>query len=50
MDLDGNEIAVFESIIEAARFLGVSRQGIDKVVRETYGRKTAHGYLWKFLD
>ena len=50
MDLDGNEIAVFESIIEAARFLGVSRQGIDKVVHGTYGRKTAHGYLWKFLD
>lgn len=50
MDLNGNEISVFGSIVEAVRFLGVSRQGIDKVVHGTYDRKTAHGYLWKFLD
>ena len=50
MDLEGNEIAVFSSIIEAARSLGVSRQGIDKVVHGNQGRKTAYGFLWKFLN
>ena len=50
MDKDNNEIAVFESVIAAARELGISRQGIDKVVHGTYGRITAGGYKWKFLD
>ena len=45
MDLEGNELAVFDSIIDAARALGVSRQGIDKVVHGSYNRKTAHGFL-----
>ena len=50
MDKDNNEIAIFESVIAAARELGISRQGIDKVVHGTYGRITAGGYKWKFLD
>ena len=48
--LPNNEIAIFESVIAAARELGISRQGIDKVVHGTYGRITAGGYKWKFLD
>lgn len=50
LDLDDNVIAVFESVIAAARELGISRQGIDKVVHGTYGRITAGGYKWKFLN
>lgn len=50
MDLDGNEIQIFASIIEAATAIGVSRQGIDRVVHQSYGRLTAGGYKWKFLN
>lgn len=50
MDLQGNEIAVFDSVIAAAKAMGATRQGIDKVCKGTYGRKTAHGYKWKYLD
>lgn len=50
MDLDGNIIATYNSIMEAARTLGVSRQGIDKIVHGNPTRKTAHGFLWKFLN
>lgn len=50
MDLNENEIAIFDSVIAAANALGVDRQGIDKVCKGTYGRKTAAGYKWKYLD
>ena len=50
MDLDGNIIQIFDSIIEAANSLGVCRQGIDKVVHGQQGRITAHGYRWKILN
>ena len=50
MDLDGNEIAIFDSVVAAAKAMNASRQGIDKVCKGTYQRKTAHGFLWKYLD
>ena len=50
MDLDGNQLAIFDSVIAAANALGVSRQGIDRVCKGIYGRKTAHGFKWKYLD
>ena len=50
LDLDGNILEVYNSVIEAARAMGSSRQGIDKVCKGTYDRKTAHGYKWKYLD
>lgn len=50
MDLNDNIIAIFDSVIAAARELNISRQGIDKVVHGTYGRITAGGYKWKFLN
>ena len=50
MDLNDHIIANFDSVIAAARELNISRQGIDKVVHGTYGRITAGGYKWKFLN
>ena len=50
MDLNGNEITTYPSIAAAAKALGVTRQGIDKIVHGNPTRKTAHGFLWKFLD
>lgn len=50
LDLNDNIIAIFDSVIAAARELNISRQGIDKVVHGTYGRITAGGYKWKFLN
>ena len=49
MDLNGNELYIFHSIIEATAAVGLhSRSGIDSVCHGT--RKTAGGYKWKFLD
>lgn len=50
MDLEGNIITTYPSIAAAARALGVTRQGIDKIVHGNPTRKTAHGFLWKFLN
>ena len=50
MDLNGNIIAVFESVVAAANAMEATRQGIDKVCKGTYGRVTAHGFKWKYLD
>ena len=50
MDLKDNIIAVFDSVAAAAQAMGATRQGIDKVCKSTYGRKTAHGFKWKYLD
>ena len=50
MDLDNNIIAVFDSVADAAQAMGGTRQGIDKVCKGIYGRKTAHGFKWKYLD
>ena len=44
MDLNDNIIAVFESVTAAAQAMGATRQGIEKVCKGTYGRKTAHGF------
>lgn len=50
MDMDNNIIAVYNSVAAAAKAMGATRQGIDKVCKGTYGRKTAHGFKWKYLD
>lgn len=44
----GEVLNVFNSIIDAARFMGHTRQQIDKVVHSK--AKTAFGYFWKFSD
>ena len=50
MDLNNNIIAVFYFFSAAAQAMGATRQGIDKVCKGIYGRKTAHGFKWKYLD
>ena len=50
MDLNNNIIAVFDSVAAAAQAMGATRQGIDKVCKGIYGRKTAHGFKWNYLD
>lgn len=50
MDLENNIIAVFDSVAAAAQVMGATRQGIDKVCKGIQGRKTAHGFKWKYLD
>lgn len=49
-DVTGEKIAVWDSIIEAAKALNISRQGIDRCVHHTYGRTTAGGFKWEFLN
>lgn len=49
-DLDGNFIAEWDSIIAAARSLGIGRQGIDKCVHHNEGRVQAGGYKWEFAN
>lgn len=50
MDLDGNEIARFESMKEATRVTGIDTTHISCACSGLYGRKTANGYRWKYAE
>jgi hypothetical protein len=50
LDENDNQIKTYSSVAEAAKAMGINRQGIDKVCKGTYGRKTAAGFKWKYLD
>lgn len=50
LDKNNNQIKTYNSVVEAAKAMGINRQGIDKVCKGTYGRKTAAGFKWKYLD
>lgn len=47
-DLNGNELARFESLKEASKKTGVHDTSIAKVC--TGERKTAKGYVWKYIN
>jgi hypothetical protein len=47
-DLEMNEISKFESIISAAKEIGVSKSNIQGVLLNK--RKTAAGFIWKYLN
>ena len=47
-DLDGNLLEEYESIINAARAMGVQRGAIDSAVYKRH--KTSCGFIWDFLD
>lgn len=46
VDLEGNEIARFDSAAHAARVLGFDKSGINHCCRGT--AKTHHGFMWKY--
>ena len=48
LDLDGNLIEEFESILSAAEKMGVKRNAIDCVLQGRH--KTSCGSFWKYLD
>ena len=48
LDLDGNFIQDFGSIVQAAQATGVHKSDISKVCREV--RKTAGGFVWVYAD
>lgn len=45
---DGLTIASFNSIREASRMTGISREVISRVANKKLNNKTAGGYLWEF--
>jgi hypothetical protein len=47
-DLEGSLIKEFKSIISAAKEMGVSKSNIQGVLLNK--RKTAGGFIWKYLD
>jgi len=47
-DLDGNFIKAFPSIVSASKELNISKSNIRGVLINY--RKTAKGYIWKYLD
>lgn len=49
-DKQGNLIAVFNGMREAERAMGVANDTIGKVCRGVKNRKTAKGYVWKYLQ
>lgn len=48
-DKEGNLIAEFEGVREAERALGLANDSVGKICRGVKGRKTAGGYVWKYL-
>jgi hypothetical protein len=46
LDLDGNPIATFTSILEASRTLKISAANISSCIREL--QKTCGGFKWKY--
>lgn len=46
LDLQGNVVNIYKSLIEAERQTGFSNSSISKVCRGIY--KTAYGYKWQF--
>lgn len=50
MDLDGNEIKEFESLIAASKEIGIDRCTIRDAITGRRGAKTAKGFKWKFKD
>ncbi len=47
-DLDGNFIAEYESINEAARQLGIRNDGISACLRKK--QNSSGGYIWKYKE
>lgn len=47
-DIDGNLLEEYESIISAARAMGVQRGAIDSAIYKRH--KTSCGFIWDFLD
>lgn len=50
MDLDGNEIASFDSIRQAEGMTGIDKTHISCACSGLYGRKTAGGYRWRYAS
>jgi group I intron endonuclease len=49
-DKEGNLIATFEGVREAERAMNLPNDTIGKVCRGVKYRKTAAGFVWKYLD
>lgn len=47
-DVDGNLLEEYESIISAAKAMGVKRNAIDCALRKKH--KTSCGFIWEFID
>lgn len=47
---EGEILAEFNSITEAAEFLGKSKGNIAKCCKHEYGFKTAYGYRWEYKN
>ncbi len=50
MDLEGNEMAVFNSMKEAGKAVGIHHQTIACVVNKIKNSKTAAGFRWEYVD
>lgn len=49
-DKDGNLLTTFESIDAAAKELGTSCSSISECANGVRGRKTVHGFVYKFVE
>ena len=50
LDLDGNLIATFKSIVEAAKKTHIGNRDISQVCVGKRGRKTAGGFMWCYKE
>lgn len=49
-DLQGEFIQQWNSIIDITRNLNILSQNISKCCKKQYGRKTAGGFIWRYVD
>ena len=50
LDLNGNVLKKFGSLIDAAKFVGVSRSSNICMCCKNGKRKTAYGYMWRYAE
>lgn len=49
-DKNGYALAIFPSMGEAGRFLGLSTGALSEVAMDRYGRRTCGGYVWREIS
>lgn len=50
LDKNGNKIKLWDSILEAETKLNISKGKITCCCQKQYGRKTAGGYVWRYVN
>ena len=50
LDKKGNIIKIYDAIMDAERATGINNSKITACCKKHYGRKTAGGYIWRYVN